>query len=1138
MNLVVYGSSSDDTVVISEKEPGLINLVWRSDGEWLSQDFNKAEITKIRFYGGDGNDSFTNATALPSLANGDAGDDKLVGGTGSDELDGGDGNDSIYGGDGDDRILGGAGIDLIRGEEGNDTIDGQSGDDIIYGQGGADYILGSAGNDRIYGGDGNDSLYGGEGNNILYGDGGNDLVVGGDDNDSLYGGDGDDRILGGAGIDLIRGEEGNDTIDGQSGDDIIYGQGGADYILGSAGNDRIYGGDGNDSLYGGEGNNILYGDGGNDLVVGGDDKDSLYGGDGDDLLLGGAGGDYLKGDSGEDLLIGSLVSHDASLLEILRAKWTSDADYQDRVHAIEDEEFAAYLQSEETVFDDYVADSVIGGEGLDWFFLPGALSVYDPNGMHASMEGDDQQHHSAGGHGVHVIDHLPVVEGFDLIDSLDDLRDVTDGESVHTIVPHFDNGSKQTEHLALFELVRYDQVTHYAVTSGNWSDPRIWHDGVVPTNGARVLIPIGVQVNVDRVLTTEIATLRVDGILSFATQVNTQLLVDTAIVSDAGTLIIGTESNPIAAYVTAKLIFTDNGEINRTWDPYGISRGLITHGAVEMYGAAKTSSLELVGVVHAGTTVLALSGAPTGWRVGDRVVVAGTVTGQSEERTILGIFGKNVIVSPLAYDHLTFNNEQTVDIANTTRNIILDSKSSVSSRRGHVMFMHNPNVHISYAGFYKLGRTDKSIVINDPEVDANWNLVPGTGTNPRARYAVHFHRTGTTASGSPATVVGSVVADNTGWGFVNHSSYVDFTSNVAYNVLGAGFVTEVGDEIGSFRNNIAIAMKSAGDDVEARVREQDHGHTGDGFWFQGAGITVVNNVAADAEGHGFIFYTRGLTFGGNKPHFLTENLTDSSIANGADWIVSDYVPIKEFSGNTAYSSGVGLALWYNLRDAPHSAFSIFRESSFWNNEVGIEMPYSHGVVLQNLNIQKDTSNFGMFGVRTNIVSKNIMFNNLYVSGYRVGIEAARRGTSIINGGTFSTLIGVLVGPAAESGRTVFVRGSFKMATIPKEYQRGDVQLEVAHRFDDMAIHGSIQHIFYDSKVFLNYGPYRNQQLYSEAQTRAAVLFPVAEPSIPSEYVGLTAGQIATKYGLIVHGEFAPLTAQLVSGLGGLLARLP
>ena len=48
-----------------------------------------------------------------------------------------------------------------------------------------------------------------------------------------------------------------------------------------------------------------------------------------------------------------------------------------------------------------------------------------------------------------------------------------------------------------------------------------------------------------------------------------------------------------------------------------------------------------------------------------------------------------------------------------TRNVSISSESSVVDRRGHVMFMHNRDVHIANAGFYQLGRTDKSRPIND-----------------------------------------------------------------------------------------------------------------------------------------------------------------------------------------------------------------------------------------------------------------------------------------------------------------------------------------------------------------------------------------------------------------------------------------
>ena len=39
--------------------------------------------------------------------------------------------------------------------------------------------------------------------------------------------------------------------------------------------------------------------------------------------------------------------------------------------------------------------------------------------------------------------------------------------------------------------------------------------------------------------------------------------------------------------------------------------------------------------------------------------------------------------------------------------------------------------------------------VTGPVLDASGALVPGTGTNPRARYAVHFHETGTDAMTTP-----------------------------------------------------------------------------------------------------------------------------------------------------------------------------------------------------------------------------------------------------------------------------------------------------------------------------------------------------------------------------------------------------
>ena len=235
-------------------------------------------------------------------------------------------------------------------------------------------------------------------------------------------------------------------------------------------------------------------------------------------------------------------------------------------------------------------------------------------------------------------------------------------------------------------------------------------------------------------------------------------------------------------------------------------------------------------------------------------------TTQNEVRTIAAIIGNNVILNkPLTYNHLPAASDLEVHVANVTRNAVIESETTITSRRGHVMFMHNPDVNIGYAGFYKLGRTDKSQAINDPVVNADWTLQAGTGTNARARYSVHFHRTGTSDAQDAASVLGSAVVDSPGWGFVNHSGYVDFTSNVAFDVNGAAFSTEVGNEIGGFYGNIAIGTTGTGSAEEANAREKfnDFGFQGDGFWFQGGGVSVIGNISAGNQENGFFYYTRG-----------------------------------------------------------------------------------------------------------------------------------------------------------------------------------------------------------------------------------------------------------------------------------------
>ena len=112
------------------------------------------------------------------------------------------------------------------------------------------------------------------------------------------------------------------------------------------------------------------------------------------------------------------------------------------------------------------------------------------------------------------------------------------------------------------------------------------------------------------------------------------------------------------------------------------------------------------------------------------------------------------------------------------------------------------------------------------------------------------------------TINDSAVVDSPGWGIVNHSSYVNVTNNVVFNATGAAYVTEAGDEIGTFDHNIAIHSRGAGGGIEDRKDDGDFGQLGDGFWLQGGDVTLTNNISTGQRHSGYVFFPVGLNQAG------------------------------------------------------------------------------------------------------------------------------------------------------------------------------------------------------------------------------------------------------------------------------------
>ncbi len=442
----------------------------------------------------------------------------------------------------------------------------------------------------------------------------------------------------------------------------------------------------------------------------------------------------------------------------------------------------------------------------------------------------------------------------------------------------------------------------WSFESGDWDETSTWVGGVVPTNNSVVIIKADHVVRIKTELNTNIKLMDVWGTLRMAYNASTQLNVETIQIVPGGAFKIGYPSNPVGEDFTATVNFThDNTNIDDNYyDPLRISRGFLSHkdAVVRVYGSSKEKSkITINDAVTISNQITTTEAVPSSWNDGDAIVIPGTVFQRNatfeledELRLLNGEPTTNSLTlnSNPIHDHIRIadNNGNKFDLhaANLTRNVIFKTKNPqphlttyIMHRRGHVMFMGNGDVIIENALFKDLGRTNKAKPLNDYKITGPNTLVEGTNLNTRGRYAVHFHQNNYSYTNdndlitkiqneNMAQVKGCVVWGTPGWGFVNHSSYVNFEDNVAYDFTGSGFVTESGDEIGNFTNNIAIGGRGDGKYRDIRLNFNNHerplplsdfGFSGDGFWFQGPMIKVNQNIAASCNGAGMIWFSIG-----------------------------------------------------------------------------------------------------------------------------------------------------------------------------------------------------------------------------------------------------------------------------------------
>ena len=480
---------------------------------------------------------------------------------------------------------------------------------------------------------------------------------------------------------------------------------------------------------------------------------------------------------------------------------------------------------------------------------------------------------------------------------------------------------------AILSIVPHGRATHIAVTDGDWTSPATWLGGALPRNGARVLIPNGIAVTYDSTeANVRLDWLRVDGRLwvdtATLTNAHLEMLVETIVVTRGGDMEIGTSTNRMPAAASMNIIFSgrdyqtkayadsdlvwarDNAEDTKLW-----SRGAIFQGRISVWGN-EGSMWHYAEPISVGATSLTLREDPTGWAIGDEIIIGGTgcslsttnasndtFNKQDETRTITDISGPVISwTGALSHPHdnqltgSTRTDLYPVVMRKGGKNVIFRSEVTDDiPRRGHVASVHHMSTtDIWDAAFIGLGRVDKSEMVGtlvNSDVDFMFKKPSGAGrsttskdarSNVFGRYSFHCHHVGYNHTGARPQLVNCYGEGSPGWMFVHHACDADFINCTGTDFLGAFMVSEQGSELGTWSSCLAmgttLGVRSvpAGGNTEAgftgintlaKNLEGFRGVAGDtfsygiGFANRGRGVRNNGSVAVSCT-HGFTYFHR------------------------------------------------------------------------------------------------------------------------------------------------------------------------------------------------------------------------------------------------------------------------------------------
>ncbi|TWT89751.1 G8 domain protein [Pseudobythopirellula maris] len=535
------------------------------------------------------------------------------------------------------------------------------------------------------------------------------------------------------------------------------------------------------------------------------------------------------------------------------------------------------------------------------------------------------------------------------------------------------------------------EPTVLSARDGAWSDPDTWSTGTVPGVDDVVSILEGHEVDYDVDSLARLDVIEVSGVLEFSTTADTSLYLNEIMVLPTGVLTIGTADDPVQAGVTSEIVFTDTpnadgyhyktGTVeNPGVDPSQYGNALLSFGTVVMHGSPVTNTfIRLAGDAMAGDDQLVLSDNTDGWSVGDTIVLPDTrqinpvsldgyytYTPQWETVTIAAIDGSTITLEePLAYNHqgprdADGSPTQTEEgetlaahAASLTRNIVIRSENP-DGVRGHTMFVATSNADLRYVAMKDLGRT-RAARLDSTTYDES-GAVTHIGTNQVGRYSQHHHHLWGSEEGLSyegeryqAISVGNVIDGGLKWGTTVHNAHFGlYRDNVYYDIDGASFATEAGNETGNLFDHNFVVRVNGGEDSYG-PEELNTGDRGNAYWLAGPLSTFSNNVAANVHGTAVLVYAGNTPITRNSRSYREVNtplFAGADLRNASESSVVNLVEeaVDNFYGNEFYgATREGVSIWTigNRELQPGAKANRISDTKAWHiSDRGINFYYS------------------------------------------------------------------------------------------------------------------------------------------------------------------------------------------------------